>query len=99
MDENNQIAKVFRALCDEKRVAIIRLLQRGEQCACHLAEALGLSQSKLSYHMKILCGSGIVACRYVGKWTYYQVSEQGSEEAMRMLRMLTTVQEQLGEQE
>ena len=54
-------AKVFRALCDPKRLAILELLREGEQCACMLMDRLGMGQSAVSYHMKILCESGIVA--------------------------------------
>ena len=53
-------AKVFKALCDEKRLAILELLRSGEKCACVLINTLGMGQSAVSYHMKILCESGIV---------------------------------------
>ena len=46
-------AKVFKALCDPKRLAILEQLRSGEKCACILQEPLGLTQSGLSYHMKI----------------------------------------------
>ena len=60
-------AKVFKALCDEKRLAILEQLRSGEKCACILLEQLDLTQSGLSYHMKILCESGIVSSRQEGK--------------------------------
>ena len=63
-------AKVFKALCDEKRLAILEQLRSGEKCACILLEQLDLTQSGLSYHMKILCESGIVSSRQEGKWTH-----------------------------
>ena len=47
-------AKVFKALCDPKRLAILEQLRSGEKCACVLQETLDLTQSGLSYHMKIL---------------------------------------------
>ena len=53
-------AKVFKAFCDPKRLAILEELRSGEKCACKLLEPLDLTQSGLSYHMKILCESGIV---------------------------------------
>ena len=42
-------AKVFKALCDPKRLAILEQLRRGEKCACVLQEPLDLTQSGLSY--------------------------------------------------
>lgn len=83
-------AKVFKAFCDEKRLAILELLQGGEKCACVLIEKLGIGQSGLSYHMKILCESGVVESRHEGKWTHYKISEQGSQNAMRLLGAITT---------
>ncbi len=87
----NEISKIFKALCDEKRVAIIQLLQSGEKCACMIGEELGLAQSKLSYHMKILVESGLVEYWYVGKWTHYKISETGSNTAINTLTELTKI--------
>ncbi|MDL2217880.1 metalloregulator ArsR/SmtB family transcription factor [Christensenellaceae bacterium OttesenSCG-928-M15] len=84
-------AKVFKALCDEKRLHIIEQLQSGEKCACVLLEDLAISQPTLSHHMKILCESGIVAGRKEGKWTHYSISAEGVEAAQALLKSLTTV--------
>lgn len=62
-----QRAKIFKAFCDERRQKILELLQHGEQCACKLIEGTGMPQSTLSYHMKILCDSGIVTGREIGR--------------------------------
>ena len=69
---HQQNARVFKALCDPKRLAILELLRSGEKCACVLIDHLGMGQSAVSYHMKILCESGIVMSRQEGKWTHYQ---------------------------
>ena len=63
-------AKVFKALCDPKRLAILEQLRSGEKCACVLQEPMDLTQSGLSYHMKILCDSGLVVSRQEGKCRY-----------------------------
>lgn len=86
-------ARVFKALCDERRQRILELLHSGEKCACVLIEEVGMPQSSLSYHMKILCDSGIVVSREEGKWTHYRISRQGSENAIALLREITGVQE------
>ena len=83
-------ARVFKALCDERRQRILELLQGGEKCACVLLEPLDLTQSGLSYHMKILCESGIVVSRQEGKWTHYRLSAAGRDHALRLLEQLTT---------
>lgn len=93
MDKDyTQDANIFKALCDEKRLHILELLRSGEKCACVLTDCMGIGQSSLSYHMKILCESGIVANRQEGKWTYYRISESGSRHASRRLLELTVRQ-------
>ena len=84
-------ARIFKALCDPRRLQILELLRGGEKCACILTDALGMPQSSLSYHMKILCDSGLVAGREEGKWTHYRISAQGSAQAIALLRELTLV--------
>lgn len=90
MEENTEsIAKIYKALCDKNRVEIIKLLQAGELCACKIGDELGLAQSKLSYHMKVLCESNLVESWYVGKWTHYKLYKPGCEEAVNILKELT----------
>lgn len=83
-------AKVFKALCDPKRLAILEQLRSGEKCACVLQEPMDLTQSGLSYHMKILCDSGLVVSRQEGKWTHYRLSGDGRKKAVQLLLALTT---------
>lgn len=87
---NRQLASVFKALGDENRIQIIRLLQNGEKCACRLLEALNITQPTLSHHMRILCGCGLVSARKEGKWTYYSISGENAADAVRLLAQLIT---------
>ena len=86
-------ARVFKALCDERRQRILELLQGGEKCACVLIEQMDMPQSSLAYHMKILCDSGIVSGREEGKWTHYRISPEGSARAVELLREITATAE------
>lgn len=88
---NKQITVIFKALCDENRVQIFRLLQHGEKCACKLLDALQCTQPTLSHHMKMLCDSGLVTGRKEGKWMYYSISAEGTEVALNVLRELSKV--------
>ncbi len=86
-----RMALIFKALCDENRVRIMKLLRTGEKCACKLLEELNISQPTLSHHMKILCDSGIVVGRKEGKWMHYSISAEGSQIARDCLSELTAV--------
>lgn len=90
MGTHQENARVFKALCDPKRLAILEQLRSGEKCACVLQEPMDLTQSGLSYHMKILCDSGLVESRQEGKWTHYRLSEAGRDRAMELLLAITT---------
>ena len=83
-------AKVFKAFCDENRLKVLEQLRGGEKCVCALTADLGIGQSALSYHMKILVESGIVSARQEGKWTHYSISESGSARARKLLYEITT---------
>ena len=83
-------AKIFKAFSVAIRLEILDLLKNGEECACNLLEELDLTQSGLSYHMKILIESGIVTAREDGKWVYYTISEQGRQEIIEMFLEVTT---------
>lgn len=90
MATHEENARVFKALCDPKRLAILEQLRSGEKCACVLQQPLDLTQSGLSYHMKILCESGLVESRQEGKWMHYRLSAAGRERAVALLLALTT---------
>ena len=80
----------IKIFCDTKRLTILDYLKSGEKCACVLIENTNIGQSALSYHMKILCDSGMVNARQEGKWTHYSLSKSGSEYASKRLLELTT---------
>ena len=72
--KEQEIAKICKALGDENRVKIIKLLSNGELCACKLLEEFKISQSTLSHHMKILSDCELVQSRKDGKWTFYEIN-------------------------
>lgn len=51
---------LFKALADETRLEIVKMLAQKEQCPCHILQAFDISQPTLSYHIKILCEAGII---------------------------------------
>lgn len=69
-----EYAGFFKALGDETRVKIFDMLSQGEICACKLLEEFKITQPTLSYHMKILCESGLVIGRRDGVWTRYSIN-------------------------
>jgi Predicted transcriptional regulators len=65
---------LFKAIADQTRLNIVDLLSDGEKCACQLLDNFQITQPTLSYHMRILCDSGIVDGRREGAWMYYRIN-------------------------
>ena len=63
----------FHALSDPLRVHVIERLRSHEMCVCDLCEELDVSQSKLSFHLRVLKEAGLVQARPQGRWTYYSL--------------------------
>jgi ArsR family transcriptional regulator len=68
------IAEGFHALSDPIRLNVIELLRQRELCVCDLCDALGVSQSKLSFHLKTLKEASLVHSRQEGRWIYYSLN-------------------------
>ena len=76
MDKYNELALIFKALSDPNRLMILEYLKEGERCACVILEQLQITQSTLSYHMKLLTDSNIVNARKEGKWMHYSLNRE-----------------------
>ena len=70
---------LLRALADPIRLQVIAVLGGGERCVCELTEALGLAQSKLSFHLKVLRQTRLLADRQSGRWVYYRLRPESIE--------------------
>src|SRR5699024_1305267 len=73
----------FKALYDEYRLDILNILSKnGETCVCDLSELLELSQSRLSYHLKILLDADFISVEQEGKWNYYSANPKEIKEIL-----------------
>jgi ArsR family transcriptional regulator len=69
----NEIVKVFKALADPNRLRIMLLLRRRELCVCELMFVLGMEQSRVSHHMRVLREAGIAEDVREGRWIIYRI--------------------------
>ena len=81
-----QVSLMFKAFGDETRVKVIAQLMEGEQCACQLMREQKLTQPTLAYHMQVLCLSGLVESRRIGRWMHYALSRQGLTAAQGVIQ-------------
>jgi ArsR family transcriptional regulator len=77
--------ELFHALSDETRLAIVRKLQSGEQCVCHLTDMLDAEQSRLSFHLRVLKDAGLVHDRREGRWIHYHLNRDAFAELEEVL--------------
>ncbi len=70
------IVNIFKALADPTRLRIVLLLRRHELCVCELMAVLGMEQSRVSHHMRILREAGIAEDVREGRWIIYRVPEE-----------------------
>ena len=71
-----ELTTVFKALSDETRLRIIKLLEHGELCVCDVTAALDMVQPKVSFHLSSLKDAGLIKDRKQGKWTHYSLNEK-----------------------
>jgi ArsR family transcriptional regulator len=71
---SSSIVLGFHALSDPLRVQILELLRDQEFCVCDLCEKLGVTQSKLSFHLKTLKEAKLVRSRQERRWIYYSLN-------------------------
>lgn len=81
-------SRFFKALADETRVRIVKLLGVREFCVCEVMIALGLTQPTASHHLGILENVGLVDNRKEGKWVFYSIANPKLIENMRELGIL-----------
>jgi len=66
------LQKVFKTLADPTRLRILALLEREELAVQDLMQVLGMAQSRVSRHLAILRGAGLLRDRRDGTFVYYR---------------------------
>src|ERR687895_866583 len=69
--------KIFHALADPSRRAILTSLMRGEAAVKDLTARFDISQPAVSQHLATLKDAGLVKRRREGRSVYYQVEPRG----------------------
>ncbi len=63
----------IKALSHDLRFEIVSILAQRECCVCELEVLLGLTQSKVSYHLAALREVGLVSSEQRGKNVFYRL--------------------------
>jgi ArsR family transcriptional regulator len=79
---------VFKALSDETRVRLLRLLLTEVLCGRALARRVGISEAAVSQHLKVLREAGLVEGEKRGYWNHYSVKRNALNDIIRELERL-----------
>lgn len=69
---------LFKALADPCRLRLVAVLLRGEFTVQELTRILGMGQSRISRHLKILTEAGVLSVKRQGTWSYYRAGEENA---------------------
>jgi DNA-binding transcriptional ArsR family regulator len=74
-EQYTALAETFRALGDTNRAKILYSLLHQELCVCDLAAVVGISESAVSQHLRILRSLRLVKSRREGKVVFYSLDD------------------------
>ncbi len=79
-----RLAETFSALADSNRAKIIYSLREHELCVCDLAAVVGVSESAVSQHLRILRNLRLVKQRRQGRMAYYSLNDEHIETLLQV---------------
>jgi len=68
--------KLFKALSDETRLRILKMLEARPLCVCEIQHVLKGSQPNVSHHLKTLSEAGLVESKKDGLWIDYRLPDK-----------------------
>lgn len=71
------MARHCKVLSDEIRLKLLYALAVTDLCPCILKAISGTSDSKLSYHLKLLESEGLIVAKRVKNWRIYSITDNG----------------------
>ena len=75
-DAAERLAVLLKALAEPMRLRLLSLVAAhdgDEACVCDLTAPVGLSQSTVSHHLKVLVDAGLLTREKRGVWSYYRL--------------------------
>jgi DNA-binding transcriptional ArsR family regulator len=85
-----EAAELFKLLSVDTRIEIIEHLKGGAMTVNALAEALGVTQSAVSQHLRILRSAGLVENERKGYWIHYSLNREALERCRERLNRVCT---------
>jgi len=85
-----EAAELFKLLSVDKRIEIIEYLKKGDMNVNALAKNLGITQSAVSQHLRVLKAAGLVENEREGYWVRYSLNREALEKCRQRLNKICT---------
>jgi DNA-binding transcriptional ArsR family regulator len=85
-----EAADLFKILSVDKRIEIIELLKKKPMNVNSLADNLGVTQSAVSQHLRVLKAAGLVKDERQGYWIHYSLNKDALENCRQRLNRICT---------
>jgi ArsR family transcriptional regulator, arsenate/arsenite/antimonite-responsive transcriptional repressor len=85
------LISIFKALSDETRLRILKLLEGGELCVCDVVAALDMIQPQVSFHLRVLKKAALLKGRKQGKWMHYKIDDSDLFKRLIILSVLEKI--------
>ena len=85
-----EAADLFKVLSVDKRIEILEHLKNEPMNVNSLAKYLGITQSAVSQHLRVLKGAGLVKDERRGYWIYYSLNKEALEKCRLRLNRICT---------
>ncbi len=74
-EDIQELSQIFKALGDPTRLNIIHVLSEESLCVCDIANLLGMSQSAISHHLRLLRNLRLVKYKKEGRMVIYSLDD------------------------
>ena len=95
-EEQVRLARLFKALSDEGRLGIMRLLRGREMYANEIVEATGLHQSVVSRHLSFMKAVGLLTVRKQNNMRFYSINPGLRDEFGKTVEMFVPASPESG---
>jgi len=84
------LIKIFKALSDENRIRILKMLEIKPLCVCEITDILNLSTSTVSKHLSILRDTDLIIDVKNGRWVNYSLNYEPQKKYAKEVQLLLT---------
>lgn len=84
MVSDRELEKIYKAVANRRRIAILRYLKSGNATVGEVAKAIKLSLKSTSRHLQVLAGVGLIVAEQRGLYVHYTFNQKS--EGSRTLR-------------